>query len=289
LADGSAALLKLVDGDNKIYGSINTNGAVTGRCTHNAPNLAQIPTEKKAFGHEFRALFRPYTPGYVQVGADASGLELRCLAHYLARWDNGAYMKIVCEGDVHTVNRDAFGLPKDASGRARAKNGIYAVLYGAGDYKLGTTLFPDLAVPGMESKATTAGKRARGLFEKNVPAYKNLVTAVKEASRKGWIRGIDGRRLYVRSQHAALNTLLQSCGAILVKYATVLAEPTWDSLDAHLMLHVHDEVQLESPEENAKQAGEAFVSSLKQAGETLKFRCPLDGSVQIGKTWGDTH
>jgi DNA polymerase-1 len=285
---GQNGLMKLVV-DGKIHGSINTNGAVTGRCTHSSPNLAQIPTGKKPFGKEFRALFRPYTPGYVQVGADASGLELRCLAHYLSRYDNGAYTEIVTKGDVHTVNREAFGLSPDDKGRAKAKNGIYAVLYGAGDYKLGTTLFPELGVPGMEPKATAAGKKARKLFEKSVPAYAALVRDVKSAAEKGWIRGIDGRRLAIRSPHAALNTLLQSCGAIIVKYATILADPQWDLLGAHLMLHVHDEVQLEAPIEKAQQAGDAFVTSLQEAGSILGFRCPLAGSVAIGQSWADTH
>ncbi len=83
LAEGDKAWLKLVSNKSRIHGYVITNGAVTGRMTHNNPNVAQVPAIRAAFGKECRELFHP-TQGYVQIGADASGLELRCLAHYMA-------------------------------------------------------------------------------------------------------------------------------------------------------------------------------------------------------------
>lgn len=128
LAEGDQAWLKLVR-DGKIHGTINTNGAVTGRCTHQNPNMAQVPSLSSPYGRECRDLFTvPDT--YKLVGCDLSGLELRCLAQYMAKWDNGDYGRIVVEGkqedgtDIHTVNQRAAGLPT----RANAKTFIYGFL-----------------------------------------------------------------------------------------------------------------------------------------------------------------
>lgn len=300
VSTGAQAWLKNVR-NGRLHGSVNTNGAVTGRCTHSNPNLSQVPGPKKPFGRECRALFGPNGhDGLVQVGADASGLELRCLAHYLARYDNGAYAKIVCEGDVHKVNQKAFGIADKFSepdsngkrkdlGREIAKTGIYALIYGAGDWKLGVSLFPQLEDPAKKQQAVFAGQEAKQKFKRAVPAYARLVEAVEAAVQRGYLRGLDGRRLYVRSKHSALNTLLQSAGALLVKKATVLAAPVWDTLGARLILHIHDEVQLEVPAENAEAAGKAFVTALQEAGRIWGFRCPLSGEYKVGNNWAETH
>lgn len=289
LATGSQALLKH-ERNGRIHGSVNTNGAVTGRCTHSSPNLAQVPKCDKPYGPQFRGLFKPRTPGYVMVGCDAAGLEYRCFAHFLARFDGGEYARIVTDGDVHTTNQKGFGLPAGKEFRGRAKNGGYAMLYGAGDWKLGTTLFPEFNVPGREAEAKRAGAAAKAAFKRNVPAYAQLIAQVEHlAVTRKYLYGMDRRKLYVRSKHSALNTLLQSCGALLVKRATVIAAPTWEKYGAHLMLHVHDEVQLEAPPEHAEVCGQAFIDGIKQAGEEWNFRCRLDGEYKIGASWGDTH
>ena len=131
LAEGQQAWLKLQK-NGVIHGRVNTNGAVTGRCTHSTPNVAQVPSVRADYGKECRELFT-VRKGYKLVGCDASGLELRMLAHYMAFYDRGEYAKIVTEGDVHTVNQKAAGLET----RDQAKTMIYALLYGAGDHKMG--------------------------------------------------------------------------------------------------------------------------------------------------------
>lgn len=141
LAEGKNGWLKLVGPDGRIHGRVITNGAVTGRCTHNSPNLAQIPARGQ-YGKHCRALFAA-PPGQVMVGADASGLELRMLAHYLAAYDGGAYAKVLLEGDIHTANQHAAGLET----RDNAKTFIYAFLYGAGDEKLGSIVAPSPLPP----------------------------------------------------------------------------------------------------------------------------------------------
>lgn len=216
VGEGNQAWLKLVDGSSRIHGRVITNGAVTGRCTHNSPNLAQIPA-RGGFGHQCRELFcaDPNSPMSTMMGCDASGLELRMLASYMARYDDGAYAKTILEGDIHTANQQAAGLPT----RNDAKTFVYALMYGAGDAKLGSILDPT----GTERSQATKGKKLREKFYKNIPALKRLTEDVQAAaSKRKYLVGVDGRRLNIRSQHSALNTLLQSAGAVMMKYATIL-------------------------------------------------------------------
>lgn len=213
LAEGNNAWLKLYDKGHKIHGRVITNGAVTGRCTHNSPNLAQIPARGN-FGSVCRSLFIA-PDGMQMVGCDASGLELRMLASYMARYDRGNYAHEILNGDIHTKNQLAAGLPT----RNDAKTLIYALNYGAGDEKLGSIVAPDASPSVQKAK----GKYLRAKFYKAVPALKRLTEDVQAAaSKRKYLIGIDGRRLNIRSQHSALNTLLQSAGAVMMKYATVI-------------------------------------------------------------------
>jgi DNA polymerase-1 len=109
LSSGQQAWMSLVK-EGKIHGRIDTVGAVTMRATHSGPNLAQIPSNNSPYGKECRELFEP-EKGWKIFGSDASGLELRMLAHYLSNYDKGAYGKVILEGDIHTVNQEAAGLP----------------------------------------------------------------------------------------------------------------------------------------------------------------------------------
>lgn len=216
LAEGKNGWLKLVGPDGRIHGKVITNGAVTGRCTHNSPNLAQIPARGQ-YGKHCRALFAA-PPGQVMVGADASGLELRMLAHYLAAYDGGAYAKVLLEGDIHTANQHAAGLET----RDNAKTFIYAFLYGAGDEKLGSIVAP-LASSAVQTKR---GRALKARFFRSLPAIKRLIDDVQGVltgpNKRPYLIGIDGRHLPIRSFHSALNTLLQSAGAVLMKLATVI-------------------------------------------------------------------
>lgn len=294
LAEGKAGWLQLATKEGRIHGSVITNGAVTGRCTHNSPNLAQIP-RRGDLGRKCRSLFKA-PEGWVMIGADASGLELRMFGHYLARYDGGKYINIILEGDVHTHNQEAAGLPT----RDDAKTFIYALLYGAGDVKLGSILAPT-AAPGTQAKK---GKYLRDKFMKAIPAYKRLTEDIKHVlTEKGpdgkpkrkYLIGIDGRKLHIRSNHAALNTLLQSAGAVLMKLATVIFH--WEAEKAGLVkgrdyvhvAHVHDEVQLLTKPEHAETVGKLFVRSIELAGKHFGFVCPTTGEYKIGSSWAETH
>lgn len=283
LSEGDNAWLKLVN-KGKIHGSINPNGAVTGRATHSRPNISQVPASGSPYGPECRALFG-VPSGWTLVGADASGLELRCLAHFMARWDNGAYGTALLEGDIHSVNQKAAGLPT----RDNAKTFIYGFLYGAGDAKVGQIV----------GGTAATGKALKAKFLKGLPALKYLKDAVQQkAKAEGCLRGLDGRMVHIRSSHAALNTLLQSAGALVCKQWVVLVEAAlqakgfkhgWDG-DYALCAWSHDEVQIACrTQEIADAVKQVAKDCVTQAGVIFNFRCRLDGEAKQGTTWAHTH
>lgn len=308
IAEGNQAWLKLqVDG--VIHGGVNTNGAVTGRMTHMNPNLAQVPAVYSPYGSECRALFKP-RKGYVLVGADASALELRCLAAYVYPYDKGEYVTAVASGknslgtDIHTVNMKALGITE----RDVAKTWIYAYLYGAGDEKLGTVLgYPK------GDKARKYGKESRAKFQTAIPAMGTLVSKVKSKAEPkstkwvngtkivtnnpnyvGYLKGLDGRLLHVRSGHAALNTLLQSAGAVIMKQALVILSDWLEERyvygdDYAFVVNVHDEFGLEVRPDLADTIGGLAVKSMEEAGKVLNFDCPISGEYKTGGSWRETH
>ena len=265
--------LEFVSDEHRVHGKVITNGAVTGRMTHHSPNMAQVPSSNSPWGHECRDCWT-VDDGKVLVGADASSLELRMLAHYMK--DEG-YAKEIVEGDVHTKNQLAAGLET----RAQAKTFIYALLYGAGPAKIGK-------IVGGSAKD---GQELISTFLRNTPALKSLREKVERLSEQGTLPGLDGRKLQVRSAHAALNTLLQSAGAIVMKQALVLlnSKIQQQKLNANFVANVHDEWQIECSQEDADAVGKLAVSSIKEAGEVLGLRCPLDGEYKKGTTWAQTH
>lgn len=268
-----SAWIDAVDETGRIHGKVNTCGAVTGRMTHSSPNLAQVPASYSPYGEDCRELFT-VEDGYKLVGMDASGLELRMLAHYMNDED---YTNEVINGDIHTANQRAANLES----RDKAKTFIYAFLYGAGDGKIGQ-------VVGGTAKD---GKRLKADFLKNTPALKKLRTRVTSLADSGSLIGLDGRLLHVRSSHAALNTLLQSAGAIVMKRAVVLLDYFSQvyKIDYKLVGQIHDEVQVEVAENQAQFFGDLAVNCVRRAGKDFKLNCPLDGDYKIGTTWRETH
>lgn len=313
LSTGKEGWLKHVRPDtSRIHGSVITNGAVTGRMTHAKPNMAQVPGVKLGkddkplyglsgfFGAECRALFT-VPKGKKLVGADASALELRCLAGYMARFDDGAYIRTVLEGkkedgtEIHSVNARALGCD-----RASAKVWFYAFIYGAGDFKLGTIL---KAKAGQEMKV---GRASRARFLKALPALGKIIDKVKKrvegkatnaAGEKlpTYLTGLDGRELKCRSSHSAFNTLLQSAGAVIMKVALVeLDERLQEAglipgVHYEFVANVHDEWQIEVDEDKAEYVSKAAVSAIRKAGDILDFRCPIDGEAKVGRSWYETH
>lgn len=301
LADGANAWLSMVGDDGKIHGSIIPNGAVSGRATHSRPNVAQVPHVGSPYGKECRELFG-VPEGWWQAGIDACGLELRCLAHFMHKYDNGQYAHTILNGDIHTMNQEAAGLPT----RNQAKTFIYAYLYGAGDAKIGKIIGGNAG----------QGKAIKRKFNKAIPAIAKLRQAVEEVlvypidykSTRGrkpritWKRhflyGLDRRKLHVRSPHSALNLLLQSAGALICKKWIVRTEERllarglkhgWDG-DFALMAWVHDEQQIACrSEEIAKIVCEEAQQAMRDTQEFFNFKVQLDTEGIIGHNWFECH
>lgn len=314
LAEGDNAWLKLMkedpDGYTRIHGSVNPNGAVTGRATHAYPNVAQVPAGRSPYGEECRSLFRVPT-GWYEAGIDASGLELRCFAHFLYPYDHGEYVNEILNGDIHTHNQKMAGLPT----RDQAKTMIYCMMYGGGDGKLGEVI----------NGTAKDGKALKERFFNAVPAYKELCSDIERTlitssewvggvNKVTWrkrthpdnsnlsithsILGLDRRVVYVRSPHSALNTLLQSAGALICKKWVCLVEENmrkasykhgWDG-DFAMMAWVHDEVQVACrTREIAEDCVRIAQESMRQTQEFFKFNCQLDTEGKIGANWFDCH
>jgi DNA polymerase I-like protein with 3'-5' exonuclease and polymerase domains len=259
--------------DDRVHGSVIPNGTITGRMTHRNPNMAQVPNAGSPYGKECRSCWS-VPEGYKLVGIDASSLELRMLAHYM---DDSDYIEEVINGDIHTTNQNLAGLKT----RDQAKTFIYALVYGAGDAKIGS-----VAGGGIKK-----GKELKQTFFKNLPSLRTLKDKVQKASERGFLKGLDGRKIYVRSQHAALNTLLQGGGAIVMKKAMCILQEliNLNTLDAKFVANIHDEWQIQVKESQAEFVGKLGVEAIEKASEYFNMRCPLTGEYKIGENWYETH
>jgi DNA polymerase I-like protein with 3'-5' exonuclease and polymerase domains len=266
--------LEHVDDDGKVHGKVLTLRTISGRMAHTSPNMAQIPAVYSPYGKECRDVWTTSSDNYILLGSDASSLELRMLAHYLNDKD---FTREVVEGDVHTANQRAAGLPT----RDNAKTFIYAFIYGAGAAKIGQIV----------NGSPRDGQKLIDNFLNNMPALKSLRHKVDKLASRGYILGLDGRILRVRQAHAAMNLLLQGAGAIVckewLKFITI--EATKRKLDYKLVASIHDEYQFEVRKEHAEELGSVTATAMKLTEQSLKVRCPLDSEYKLGKSWAETH
>lgn len=280
--------LELVGDDGRVHGRVTTNGAVTGRATHSSPNMAQVPAVGSPFGAECREMWT-VPKGYKQVGVDLSGIELRCMSHYL---QDAGWQHELLNGDVHWKNAQSFGLVPEGTvkddnnhehkkARNLSKTLVYAASYGAGAAKIGS-------IVGANS---SKGKKLLDNFINNTPGLAALKKKISKFMSKGHLPGLDGRRVWVRSEHAALNTLLQSAGAIIAKQWLVESTKLLQDkqIDAKLLAFVHDETQWEVREDQAEEAARLIEQAATKAGEALAFRCPVDAEGKVGNNWRECH
>lgn len=286
LAEGNNGWTRMVR-NGRIHGQVITNGAVTGRATHRNPNVAQTPAVEKdkqgnilmgsegGYGYECRSLFTA-SRGRKLVGIDVSGLELRMLAHFMR---DDQYTHEVVEGDVHTANQKAAGLDT----RNQAKTFIYAYLYGAGDEKIGKIV----------GKGKAHGKELKKRFLERTPALAKLIRDVGRAAQRGHLLGLDGRHLRIRSSHAALNTLLQSAGALICKQWMVEVDEMLTQMQWHHKVQqvawVHDECQFDCDPDIAEEFGQKAVECIAKAGAFFNIKVPLTGEYKVGNNWAETH
>ena len=265
--------IEAVREDGRVHGKVITNGAITSRMSHSSPNMAQIPAVYSPYGKDCRELW-VVPSGYKLVGVDASGLELRILSHYM---NDKEYINEVINGDIHSTNQTLAGLET----RDIAKTFIYAFIYGAGNKKLGTIC----------GRSESYGREIKNRFLKRLPSLAKLRTRVDKAVKKGWLKGLDQRKLIIRQKHSALNTLIQGGGAIAMKKALVILSNyiSQYKINAIPVVNVHDEFQYQVKEEQADRFGTLAVKSIVDAGEQLGLRCSLNGEYKIGNNWKETH
>jgi DNA polymerase I-like protein with 3'-5' exonuclease and polymerase domains len=255
----------------RIHSRVHTMGTVTHRMSSSNPNLQQVTASNKEYGTEMRALFI-VPDNKVLLGADLSGLELRCLAHYMKDSD---YTEEILSGDIHTANQKAAGLKT----RDESKRFIYAYLYGGGDLLMGKICGGDREL----------GKKIKSDFLSNTPALATLRKKIEHASKRGWIKALDGRKVYVRSPHSALNFLLQSAGSIIAKRAWEIFHVLADDYDYKQLGVIHDEIQIECDPSDADAIGKLVVDAMECTTEYYKLNCPMTGEYKIGKSWNETH
>ena len=272
ISEGMNAWLKLCTTANRIHHhcSVATN---THRCAHRSPNLGQVPSE-----HEYRELFQA-SPGQVMVGADLSGIELRMLAHYLAKYDAGRYAEILLNGDIHQVNADKIGIS-----RREVKTVTYAFLYGAGDAKIGHSFDSSLN----DRNAKSKGKEIREAFVSAIDGLAELLEAIEKASEKGFIKSIDGRKIAVNSSHKALNYLLQSGAGVVAKRWMVINQENIQELCCSQLAFIHDELQFECHPDHVADLSASLVHCAEKAGKYYNMRLPIAAEATSGKTWADT-
>ena len=255
----------------RIHSRVHTMGTVTHRMSSSNPNLQQVTASNKEYGSEMRSLFT-VPEDKVIVGADLSGLELRCLAHYMK---DDSYTEEILSGDIHTANQKAAGLKT----RDESKRFIYAYLYGGGDALIGKICGGGMAL----------GKKIKEQFLSNTPALAVLRKRIEHASKKGWIKALDGRKVYVRSPHSALNFLLQSAGAIIAKRAWEIFHILADDYEYKQLGVIHDEIQIECDPAIADEIGSLVVEAMEQTTDYYKLNCPITGEYKIGRSWNETH
>ena len=271
ISEGKNAWQKLVT-RSKIHHHCST-ATSTFRCAHRNPNLAQVPSNER-----FRKLFTA-SPGTSMVGADLSGIELRMLAHYLARYDKGRYAEILLTGDIHAENAKRIGIT-----RRQVKTVTYAFLYGAGDTKIGHSIDKQLS----DVKARKKGREVRKAYIEAIPGLKELLEGVHEACTRGYVYGLDRRHISVDSRHKSLNYLLQGSAAIIAKRWMVLVHKRLPE-SAHQLAFVHDELQYECPAYRTCYMKGCLESTAIQAGEYYNMRCPVAAEAKTGSTWADVH
>ena len=292
IVNGNNAWLKLVNNDSgRMHGDVVTNGCITGRCSHRYPNMGQVPAGYSPYGKECRALFHA-PQGWDMIGIDAKALELRCLAGYLAYWDQGEYARVVTnpEIDIHVYNQERFGVET----RDISKRLLYAVLYGAGNLKAGTIINPNEKD---EEVLRQLGRTAINSFMKGVPALKSLKEKIDEnIGSRGYLIGLDRRILYCRSAFKGLNVLLQSAGAILMKQVVINIHNNIEQnlgllhgKDWEQVLMVHDEVQLVCNPQHTERIRDQAMAAFPQAQKFFGFQCEIEGDSRVGSSWAETH
>jgi hypothetical protein len=283
--------------DGRITAQTNTCGTNTGREKHkvvaNLPKpsrdengLVYYPNNNPYFGTELRSLFT-VEDGRVMVGCDAAGLEIRLAAHYA---QDDELIESLTYGSKETADDPHTLVMKDAGLESRdwGKKGVYVGIYGARAEKFASEFGVSLE----------RGAEIREAIQKRFPGVFELKPAVEKAAQRGYLIGLDGRKVWMRKDKQgkiqfwkAVNTLFQSAGGIVMKVAACYNDK-WvkdKKLDSHLLLAYHDEYERDAIEDQGEEVGELMAESIRQAGRFFNLRCPLEGEYGVGKNWAEVH
>jgi DNA polymerase I len=291
IADGNNAWLKLVNDETGcMHGDVVTNGCITGRCAHRNPNMGQVPAGYSEYGKECRGLFHA-PDGWTLIGVDAKALELRCLAGYLAHWDDGEYARVVTDEsiDIHTYNQEMFGVAT----RDIAKRLLYGLLYGCGALKAGTIIDPNEKD---ELVLRKLGSTAMNSFMQGIPALKALKDRIAHnIAKREYLIGLDGRPLFCRSDFKGLNVLLQSSGALIMKQVVIELHNKMYGLgyiyghDWQQNAMIHDEVQVSCPPAMVDTLTSVALEAFPASQQFFDFQCSIHGDAHVGYSWDQTH
>lgn len=290
-----------------IHPTIRSCATVTFRATHADPNISQVPgiIKKKdedgnerhitgvegKWGVECRECFG-VPEGFKMVGADIQGLEYRCWAHFLDPYDGGSFRHLIENDiDIHAVNQKIIKLEE----RVVAKRWLFALMYGGGDMKLGEIIDKSAS----DSEKEHLGGTSRARFIKGMKGYKDLNNKlIRSYNKTQSLETLDGRLVPVRNTYSALNSLLQSSGAIVAgtwcNYVVRLLEEKYGleygyDKDYTVMIYSHDELQCAIKETHVDKMIEAYDTGAKLARVKLKFRLPIEVDVSVGNNWAETH
>ena len=266
--------------DNRLHGRMWTIGTPTFRCRHEV--VANLPSVDSVYGKEMRSLLI-CEEGTTIVGADSAGNQMRGLCHYIG---NDEFTNEVINGDVHQRNADALGVS-----RKLAKPFLYAFLFGGGAGKLGLIL--------SGKRDAKLGQEAMDKFEKSIPGLSELkdklMTQYQNTSNafgkdKAFVRGLDGRLVFVSSPHQVLNYILQTAEGITCKAAAVyLKRKLRDRKIPHYFaLHYHDEVAVVCKDEHVEEVRELSVEAFVEAPKWFDITC-MGGDAKVGKNYADVH
>tara|TARA_R110000751_G_scaffold263059_2_gene362384 strand:+ start:6819 stop:8654 length:1836 start_codon:yes stop_codon:yes gene_type:complete len=262
--------------DSRVHGSVSSIGAGTHRMSHKGPNMANIPGRDSPYGPDCRGCWTISSPDkYCLLGTDAAGIQLRLLAHYMNDKD---YTNEVLDGDIHTKNQLAAGLPT----RDNAKTFIYSWLMGAGSERIGRII----------GGTPHDGKQITDKFLDNTPALERFRRVrIGRAAESGGLVGFDGRWIEIKSKHFGMSVFLQGGEQAVMKWAMLEwhRQARRARLDFHQVAVVHDEFQTEVLRDHAEQLGEIQCKAIRDAGKFFKLNCPMDGEYNIGNNWSETH
>lgn len=267
-------------GDGRLHGKVWTVGTPTFRCRHEV--IANLPSVGTPYGEELRSLLT-CEEGTTIVGADSAGNQMRGLCHYIG---NEEFTNEVINGDVHQRNADVLGVS-----RKTAKPFLYAYLFGAGAGKIGLIL--------TGKRDAKVGQAADEKFKASIPGLGELksklsaqynTTANRFGSENAYIRGLDGRLVFVNSEHQVLNYLLQTAEGITCKAAMVYARDKIKEagIDAYPIIHYHDEMAWVCQDKDAERVKDICVESFREAPKWFGVNC-MDGDGKIGKNYAEVH